>query len=378
MLKGFRRQAGLPAPDNDMKGWCVRDSVSTFGQWISGMARLSCATNDAGLRDKAILLTSEWEKTPGADGNPHMQTYPWEKMSCGLVDLALYANYPHALEILERITRWASANFDRSRSPATRRTVTDADPTERSSGTRCLGRIQTDALPDGLYRRGAVWRLGRKPALQRHRSHAAGAAGRAFLLLCRLPRRHGRKDVLLGVEWTHAGQTVRLRQETTFPESDQTALHLTLESPAEFALRIRVPSWSKDASVMVNGEQFTVKMEPTTWEPCGADGRQAMSLQCVSSACAFGAGRSPAFSTRGRDVWPADDGPAAYHAVAEEGIPFREIAQAIGTTLKVPVVSKAPTEAAKQFSFLASFVAVDNPVSSAQTQRAGYGSASQR
>jgi len=48
-----------------------------------------------------------------------MQTYSWEKMSCGLVDLALYANYPHALEILERITRWASANFDRSRSPAT-------------------------------------------------------------------------------------------------------------------------------------------------------------------------------------------------------------------------------------------------------------------
>jgi len=105
--------------------------------------------------------------------------------------------------------------------------------------------------------------------------------GRAFLLLCRLPRRHGRKDVLLEVEWTHAGQTVRLRQETTFPESDQTALHLTLESPAEFALRIRVSSWSKDASVMVNGEQFTVKWNPTRGEPCGASGRQAMSLQCV-------------------------------------------------------------------------------------------------
>ncbi len=60
---------------------------------------------------------------------------------------------------------------------------------------------------------------------------------------------------------------------------------------------------------------------------------------------------------------------AAYHAVGEEGIPFREIAQAIGTTLKVPVISKAPTEAAKQFSFLAPFVAVDNPVSSVLTQQ---------
>jgi len=59
---------------------------------------------------------------------------------------------------------------------------------------------------------------------------------------------------------------------------------------------------------------------------------------------------------------------AAYHGVAEEGIPFRDIARKIGETLKVPVVSKAPTEAAKQFSFLAPFVAVDNPVSGALTK----------
>jgi nucleoside-diphosphate-sugar epimerase len=60
---------------------------------------------------------------------------------------------------------------------------------------------------------------------------------------------------------------------------------------------------------------------------------------------------------------------AAYHAVAEEGIPFRDIARVIGTTLNVPVVSKAPTEAAKQFGFLSPFVAVDNPVSSALTRQ---------
>jgi len=59
---------------------------------------------------------------------------------------------------------------------------------------------------------------------------------------------------------------------------------------------------------------------------------------------------------------------AAYHAVAEQGIPFREIAQAIGETLNVPVVSKAPVDAAKQFGFLALFVPVDNPVSSVQTR----------
>lgn len=59
---------------------------------------------------------------------------------------------------------------------------------------------------------------------------------------------------------------------------------------------------------------------------------------------------------------------AAYHAVAEQGIPFREIAQRIGEELKLPVVGKPPAEASKQFSFLAPFVTVDNPVSSALTR----------
>lgn len=57
-----------------------------------------------------------------------------------------------------------------------------------------------------------------------------------------------------------------------------------------------------------------------------------------------------------------------YHAVAEEGIPFREIANLIGTELRVPVVSKSVAEASKQFGFLAPFVPMDNPTSSKWTQ----------
>ncbi len=59
---------------------------------------------------------------------------------------------------------------------------------------------------------------------------------------------------------------------------------------------------------------------------------------------------------------------AAYHAVAEEGMPFREIAEVIGRRLRVPVVRKSPQEAGKQFSFLAPFVSADNPTSSRLTQ----------
>jgi nucleoside-diphosphate-sugar epimerase len=57
-----------------------------------------------------------------------------------------------------------------------------------------------------------------------------------------------------------------------------------------------------------------------------------------------------------------------YHCVAEEGVAFREIAGLIGRRLNLPVVSKSPAEAAKQFGFMSLFVGIDNPVSSRLTQ----------
>jgi nucleoside-diphosphate-sugar epimerase len=60
---------------------------------------------------------------------------------------------------------------------------------------------------------------------------------------------------------------------------------------------------------------------------------------------------------------------ARYHAVAEEGVPLRNIAEAIGRGLKVPVVSKPPEESAGHFGFLAFFVGIDAPASSALTQQ---------
>jgi nucleoside-diphosphate-sugar epimerase len=59
-----------------------------------------------------------------------------------------------------------------------------------------------------------------------------------------------------------------------------------------------------------------------------------------------------------------------YHAVAEEGVPLREIAEAVGRGLKVPVVSKSPEEAAEHFGgFLGGFVGADAPASSVLTQK---------
>jgi nucleoside-diphosphate-sugar epimerase len=59
-----------------------------------------------------------------------------------------------------------------------------------------------------------------------------------------------------------------------------------------------------------------------------------------------------------------------YHAVAEEGIPFKEIATVIGRRLNIPVVSKSPEEAAQHFTWFAHFAAMNSLSSSAKTQQA--------
>ncbi len=56
------------------------------------------------------------------------------------------------------------------------------------------------------------------------------------------------------------------------------------------------------------------------------------------------------------------------HGNGEEGVPFREIADAIGRQLKLPVVSITSEDAGAHFCFLSAFVSADNPTSSMQTQ----------
>lgn len=57
-----------------------------------------------------------------------------------------------------------------------------------------------------------------------------------------------------------------------------------------------------------------------------------------------------------------------FHAVGEEGVPFRDIAHTIGRYLNVPVSSIKKEQAGSHFGWLGAFVSVDNYVSSAFTQ----------
>jgi nucleoside-diphosphate-sugar epimerase len=60
---------------------------------------------------------------------------------------------------------------------------------------------------------------------------------------------------------------------------------------------------------------------------------------------------------------------AKYHAVAEEGVAMRDIAETIGARLGLPVKSIAPDEVATYFGWLGMFAALDFPASSAQTRK---------
>src|SRR5580693_4282897 len=69
-----------------------------------------------------------------------------------------------------------------------------------------------------------------------------------------------------------------------------------------------------------------------------------------------------------RLVLEKGDAGATYHGVADEGVPTREIAEAIGRGLNVPVISKSHEAAADHFGWIARFFGIDGPAASALTQ----------
>jgi len=55
---------------------------------------------------------------------------------------------------------------------------------------------------------------------------------------------------------------VAIEQETRYPFDGSVRLRLALERPARFALRLRIPSWAKNATIRVNGERTAVDVRP--------------------------------------------------------------------------------------------------------------------
>jgi DUF1680 family protein len=140
VLKGFRQAAGLDAPGTTLGGWCRRDSYTVFGQWLQAMSRMSRATNDSEMLERAGVWVTEWSKAwnvlvargPGSGGESRsrgrgaggppglVRHYPYEKLVGGLVDMHHYGGHPEALEMAGKITEVAAAGLNRERTPAHR------------------------------------------------------------------------------------------------------------------------------------------------------------------------------------------------------------------------------------------------------------------
>jgi hypothetical protein len=67
------------------------------------------------------------------------------------------------------------------------------------------------------------------------------------------------------VIWDHPGGTVKLVQETRYPEAETVSLKLEMNRNMLFALNFRVPGWAQGMSVKVNGVALDTACKPGTW-----------------------------------------------------------------------------------------------------------------
>jgi len=111
------------------------------------------------------------------------------------------------------------------------------------------------------------------------------------------------------------------------------------------------------------------------------DGDHGFAAQIITAARRHGVSGYPG---DGHNRWPAvhrldaadlfvralekGEAGSCLHGVAEEGVPFIDVATVIGRRLGVPVATATPQEVRARFGFIAPFIVVDNPVSSALTR----------
>jgi len=139
-----------------------------------------------------------------------------------------------------------------------------------------------------------------------------------------------------------------------------------------------LPRVSEQTALALKGVSAAVMRLPQVHDPI----KQGLVTYLI--ALAREKGRS-AYVAEGRNRWAAahvsdvarlyrlalekHEAGAKYHAVAEEGVPMRDIAESIGRGLKIPVVSLSPEEAAVHFGWLTMFASSDLAASSEKTRK---------
>jgi len=118
LLKPFREMAGLAAPGDDLGGWYTYVSDydlshdtglapgSTFGQWISALARNYAITGSSEIREKVLRLNHLFGAsiTEAYFEKNRFPAYCYDKLLLGLSDSHQYAADPDAFAILAKTT----------------------------------------------------------------------------------------------------------------------------------------------------------------------------------------------------------------------------------------------------------------------------------
>jgi nucleoside-diphosphate-sugar epimerase len=252
-----------------------------------------------------------------------------------------------------------------------------------NAGHQVLGLTRSDAGAQSLIAAGAEVHRGDLEDLESLRSGAAQSDGvihtafahdrmfSNFEEVCEIDRR---AITTLGSELVGSDRPLIVTTGTAFAH---TPGRLTTEEDAPNTPAPRIASEQAAAAVEARGVRVSVMRLPQVHDPV----RQGLITFLVAVAREKGVS---AYVGDGLNCWPAvhlldaarlyrlalekGSAGARYHAVAEEGVALREIAEAIGRGLKIPVVTKSVEEIGEHFGFLGMFAGVDMPASGALTQ----------
>jgi nucleoside-diphosphate-sugar epimerase len=254
-----------------------------------------------------------------------------------------------------------------------------------AAGHEVIGLARSDTSAAALEAKGAQVRRGDLDNLESIRAGAADADA-----VLHLANKHdftnpavsskAERDAVqtIGDVLTGSGRPFLLASGVASPaqgqvltEHDKSPFH-GLESPRGGSENLALEFVDRDVNTV------SVRFAPTVH----GDGDHGFIAILVGIAREKGAA---AYVADGANRWPAvhrsgaakiirlglEKAPAGtiLHAVSEEGVPTREIAQAIGRGLDVPVTPIAPEDTEAHFGWLGAFFAMDIPASSALTQK---------